>query len=129
VPILGNPTELREVITNLLFNALDAMPAGGEIIINVYQQQNTAKLVVRDTGIGMSEEIKKRIFDPFFTTKGHGGTGLGLSVSHRIVSRHKGQIEVESEPGRGTTFFLTFPLAPGSLDQPLRVPLPSMPSS
>jgi signal transduction histidine kinase/CheY-like chemotaxis protein len=128
--ILGNPTELREVVTNLLFNALDAMPTGGEIIINVYQQGDVAKLVVRDTGTGMSEEVKKRIFDPFFTTKGKQGTGLGLSVSHNIVSRHRGRIEVESEPGRGTTFFLTFPLAPVSLTQTLMTapPLPALPS-
>ncbi|MGQ9898117.1 MAG: ATP-binding protein, partial [Acidobacteriota bacterium] len=112
VYIRGNPTELREVLTNLIFNALDAMPNGGEIIINVYQHQNAAKLVVRDTGTGMSEEVKKRIFDPFYTTKGKQGTGLGLSISHNIVARHRGQIEVESELGRGTTFFLTFPLAP-----------------
>ncbi len=128
--ILGNPTELREVITNLLFNAVDAMPTGGEIIINVYQQEDTARLVVRDTGTGMTEEVKKRIFDPFFTTKGGQGTGLGLSVSHNIVSRHQGRIEVESEPGRGTTFFLTFPLAPVSLAQALMAApsLPTLPS-
>ncbi|QUV98927.1 GAF domain-containing protein [Chloracidobacterium sp. MS 40/45] len=130
VPILGNSTELREVITNLLFNALDALPTGGEIIINVYQQEDMAKLVVRDTGTGMSEEVKKRIFDPFYTTKGGQGTGLGLSVSHNIVSRHKGRIEVESEPGRGTAFFLTFPLAPVSLSQTLMTapPLPALPA-
>ncbi|MFQ3589356.1 MAG: ATP-binding protein [Chloracidobacterium sp.] len=121
VYILGNPTELREVVTNLVFNALDAMPNGGEIIINVYEQNESAKLVVRDTGLGMNEETKKRLFDPFYTTKGGKGTGLGLSVSHNIISRHRGRIEVESELGRGTTFFLTLPLTPRSLAQELVV--------
>ncbi|MCS7078843.1 MAG: GAF domain-containing protein [Chloracidobacterium sp.] len=119
VHIRGNPTELREVLTNLVFNALDAMPHGGEITINVYESDGAGKLVVRDTGVGMTEETKQRLFDPFYTTKGLQGTGLGLSVSHNIVSRHKGRIEVESELGRGTTFTLTFPLAPRSLTQEL----------
>lgn len=112
VYILGNPTELREVVTNLVFNALDAMPQGGELTIAVSEQEETAQLVVRDTGVGMTEETKRRLFDPFYTTKGPQGTGLGLSVSHNIVSRHKGRIDVASELGQGTTFTLTFPLAP-----------------
>ncbi|OYT73016.1 MAG: hypothetical protein CFK52_03120 [Chloracidobacterium sp. CP2_5A] len=119
VHILGNATELREVLTNLIFNALDAMPHGGEIVISVYEQDETAKLVARDTGVGMTEETKRRLFDPFYTTKGPQGTGLGLSVSYNIVSRHKGRIEVESEVGRGTKFTLTFPLSPRSLTQKL----------
>ena len=112
VYVLGHPTELSEVVTNLIFNALDAMPHGGGLFIGVYEHRETAKLVVRDTGTGMTEETKKRLFDPFYTTKGHQGTGLGLSVSYNIVSRHGGRIEVESQLGQGSTFTLTFPLAP-----------------
>lgn len=112
VYILGNPTELREVVTNLVFNALEAMPHGGELTVAVSAQEETARLVVRDTGVGMTEETKRRLFDPFYTTKGLQGTGLGLSVSHNIVARHRGRIDVESELGKGATFTLTFPLAP-----------------
>jgi signal transduction histidine kinase/CheY-like chemotaxis protein len=120
--IHGNATELREVLTNLIFNAVDAMPDGGQISIRAYEANGCACLQVSDPGTGMSDEVRQRIFDPFYSTKGGQGTGMGLSVSFNIVTRHQGNIQVESEPGRGTTFLLNFPLA--STARPPRAPEP-----
>ena len=109
--IAGQPAELREVLTNLLLNAVDAMPRGGTITITGRREGSTVCLDVADTGIGMSPTVRRRIFEPFFTTKGEAGNGLGLAVSYGIVQRRGGQISVESAPGRGTTFTLEFPAA------------------
>jgi PAS domain S-box-containing protein len=107
--ISGRPAALTEVMTNLLLNAMDAMPDGGTLTITTRAgQDRTAVLTVRDTGIGMSEAIQQRIFEPFFSTKGESGSGLGLSMAYSIVKRHGGEIGVESEPGKGTTFTLVF---------------------
>jgi len=112
--ILGNPSELREVLTNIIFNAVDAMPNGGEITISTQPQaEDWVEVSIADTGIGMSEEVKKRVFDPFFTTKGVTNSGLGLSVSYGIVKRHGGEILIESEPGKGSTFMLHLPTGYG----------------
>ncbi len=109
-PIMGNPSELREVLTNMVFNAVDAMPHGGKITLSTHpHSEDWVELRVSDTGIGMSEEVKRRIFDPFFTTKGVGSSGLGLSVSYGIIKRHGGEILVESEIGKGTTFIIHLP--------------------
>ncbi|HUX85929.1 MAG TPA: ATP-binding protein, partial [Chloroflexota bacterium] len=110
-PILGSSSELREALINLLNNAIDAMPGGGRISITVNAVGNTVQLQVTDTGVGMPSDVLQRIFDPFFTTKGVRGSGLGLSVVYGIVARQRGQIAVESIPGQGTTFTLTFPIA------------------
>ncbi|MGQ9463536.1 MAG: CHASE2 domain-containing protein [Candidatus Fervidibacter sp.] len=110
-PVMGNPTELRQVLVNLIFNAVEAMPQGGVLTIRTWREGNNACIAVQDTGIGMSKEVKRRIFDPFFTTKGEQGTGLGLSICYGIVTRHKGTIEVESELGKGTTFTIRLPIA------------------
>ncbi len=108
--ILGNASELREVLMNIIFNAVDAMPQGGEIVITTgMQAEDWAEVRISDTGIGMTEEVKKRVFDPFFTTKGVTNTGLGMSVSYGIIKRHGGEILIESEPGKGTTFILHLP--------------------
>jgi signal transduction histidine kinase/ActR/RegA family two-component response regulator len=108
--ILGNPSELREVMTNIVFNAVDAMPNGGEITITTsIQAEDWVEIRIADTGIGMPEEVRKRVFDPFFTTKGVTNTGLGMSVSYGIVRRHGGEILIESEPGKGTTFLIHLP--------------------
>ncbi|MCX8117277.1 MAG: GAF domain-containing protein [Desulfobacterota bacterium] len=113
-PVLGNPSELREVLTNIVFNAVDAMPKGGRITIATHpHSEDWVEVRISDTGIGMSEEVKKRIFDPFFTTKGVTSSGLGLSVSYGIIKRHGGEILVESEPGKGTTFLLHLPVGYG----------------
>ena len=112
--ILGNPSELREVLTNIIFNGVDAMPEGGKLTISTQPQTDDwVEVRITDTGIGMTEEVKGRIFDPFFTTKGVTNSGLGLSVSYGIVKRHGGEIIVESELGKGTTFILHLPIGYG----------------
>ncbi len=103
-----NPSDLREVLTNLIFNAVDAMPDGGEITIRSEDIGDSLQCSVSDTGIGLAPEIKDRIFDPFFTTKGQ-GTGIGLSVSYAIVENHGGTLTVDSVPGEGTTFTIILP--------------------
>jgi PAS domain S-box-containing protein len=109
--VLGNPTELREVLTNLIYNAIDAMPHGGRLAIRTGTDQEKKQVwfEVEDTGIGMDDETQNRIFDPFFTTKGVRGTGLGLSVSYGIVQRHGGEFSVKSRRGTGTTIRVLFP--------------------
>lgn len=116
-PIAANPAELREVFTNVIFNALDAMPNGGTLTIRTRlvptpeeEGGQRVEVVFTDTGIGMREEVRQKIFDPFFTTKGVKGTGLGLSTSYGIVVRHGGTIGVESEVGRGSTFTIALPV-------------------
>jgi PAS domain S-box-containing protein len=109
--IQGRPAALCEVLTNLILNAMDAMPAGGRLTIATRHSGRHVKVTIADTGIGMAETVKQRIFEPFFTTKADEGTGLGLSMTYSIVHRHRGEIHVDSEPGKGTTFTLTFPIA------------------
>jgi signal transduction histidine kinase/CheY-like chemotaxis protein len=115
-PIAGRPAELREVLTNLIINAVDALPKGGTITITTYDEHNaddtpgSVVVEVADTGTGMPPDVRARIFDPFFTTKGEQGTGLGLAVSMGIIQSHGGQIEVESQPGAGTRFTIRLPV-------------------
>ena len=110
--INGRPAALTELMTNLILNALDAMPDGGTLTITTRGEPGRQiTLTVADTGIGMPEPVRRRIFEPFFSTKGEDGSGLGLSMVYSIVRRHGGEIRVESEPGRGATFALTFPVA------------------
>ena len=108
--IAGEAAELREALTNILFNALDAMPSGGTVSLTTRRTGDNVFCAVRDTGIGMPDAARRRVFDPFFTTKGERGTGLGLSVVYGIVTRHGGDIEVESRLGRGTTFTIRLPI-------------------
>jgi CheY-like chemotaxis protein len=110
-PIHGRPAALTEMMTNLILNAMDAMPDGGTLTVDTREEKGSVVIAVRDTGAGMSEEVRRRIFEPFFSTKGEGGSGLGLSMTYAIVKRHEGDIVVDSEPGRGTTFTLRFPVA------------------
>ena len=109
VAISGTSTGLHDILINLLFNAVDAMPEGGRIDIQTRMAESRVELTVADTGIGMDEEIQQRVFEPFFTTKMDVGTGLGLSTVRSTVVRWGGRIEVESEPGRGTVFTLHLP--------------------
>ncbi len=103
---------LEQVLVNLVVNARDAMPGGGTFTIATERGERSAVLRVRDTGAGMSPEVQARIFQPFFTTKGEGrGTGLGLAVVMDAIQRAGGDISVDSKPGQGTTFVLSFPLA------------------
>jgi signal transduction histidine kinase/CheY-like chemotaxis protein len=110
-PVLGDERELREALTNVVFNAIDAMPEGGTLTIETGREDDAVFVRITDTGVGMPPEVKSRIFDPFFTTKGVEGTGLGLSVTYGIVNRHRGTISVESEPGRGTSVTIALPVA------------------
>lgn len=109
--VRGIAGEIREALLNLIQNALDAMRDGGRLGIVTRVAGNEALLEVRDTGAGMSEEVRDRAFEPFFSTKGHGGSGLGLSEVYGIMKRHRGVAEIDSAPGRGTTVRLRFPLA------------------
>jgi len=107
--VAGDPAELREAFTNLVLNAVDAMPKGGHLTLRSSTADGQVMVEVTDTGTGIPEPIRQKIFDPFFTTKGPKGTGLGLSMAYGILARHGGRITVESEEGRGTTFRLMFP--------------------
>jgi GAF domain-containing protein/CheY-like chemotaxis protein len=107
--VVGDAAELREAMTNLILNAVDAMPHGGTLTLTTALVDDRIELAVADTGVGMEPEVRDRIFDPFFTTKGPQGTGLGLSMTYGIVSRHGGSIAVDTAPGHGSTFRLSFP--------------------
>jgi signal transduction histidine kinase/FixJ family two-component response regulator len=109
--VMGDAVELREVLVNMIYNAIDAMPSGGEIRMSSQETNGRVVLTITDSGTGMSPEVKSRLFDPFFTTKGKGGSGMGMAVSFGIIRRHNGSIDVDSEPGRGTTFHISLPVA------------------
>ena len=111
--VMGDAVELREVLVNMIYNAIDAMPSGGEIRMSSQEANGRVVLIIADSGTGMTPDVKSRLFDPFFTTKGKGGTGMGMAVSFGIIRRHNGSIDVESEPGRGTTFRISLPVAEG----------------
>jgi PAS domain S-box-containing protein len=125
VMALGNASELREVVLNLIFNAVDAMSQGGTIEIGTSMEGSTARFWVADDGAGMTQEIIARIFEPFYSTKGERGTGLGLSASHGIIENHGGDINVSSEPGKGTRFDVILPLHES---KPAVVATPAMPA-
>ena len=107
--VMGHAAELREALMNLIFNAVDAMPDGGEIVVGTRQVGDETEVTVSDTGVGMTEEERGHCLEPFFTTKGENGTGLGLAVVYGTVERHGGRISVSSAKGVGTTFTLSFP--------------------
>jgi signal transduction histidine kinase/CheY-like chemotaxis protein len=109
--VMGDESELREVLINMVFNAMDAMPEGGKITLSANDEADCVVLSVTDTGVGMSSDVRSKIFDPFFTTKGVAGLGLGLAVSFGIIRRHGSTIAVESEVGRGSTFKIALPVA------------------
>lgn len=115
--IRGHAAELREVITNLIINAVDAMPQGGTIRVATGQRGAEVFMSVADSGVGMSAEVQARIFNPFFTTKGEHGNGLGLAVSAAIVARHGGRIEVQSKEARGTNFVIWLPILEVDFDE------------
>ena len=109
--IYGNFNELQQVVLNIMNNAIDAMPDGGQLEVTTLGRDSFATISLADNGVGIPPEDIAHIFDPFFTTKPEGkGTGLGLSISHGIVQDHKGHIDIESTPGRGTTFTIKLPL-------------------
>jgi PAS domain S-box-containing protein len=108
--ILGSESEVRDAVVNLIFNAVDAMPAGGTITLLTRTQDNSATIEVRDTGTGMDEQTRRRCLEPFFSTKGEHGSGLGLAMVYGMLKRHGGEVEIVSEPGKGTTMRLQFPV-------------------
>jgi signal transduction histidine kinase/ActR/RegA family two-component response regulator len=115
--LVGIESEVREALTNLILNAVDAIPAGGTITVRTRVGSRGSSdtpthvlLEVGDTGVGMDEETRKRCMEPFFSTKGKRGTGLGLAMVYGVMERHGGQIEIDSEPGRGTLIKLIFPI-------------------
>jgi signal transduction histidine kinase len=110
-PVMGNPVELREVLLNIILNSIDAMPEGGRITFKTEHGDGYVSIEASDEGIGMPEHIRQRVFDPFFTTKGVQRSGLGLSISYGIIHRHRGEIEVRSQEGVGTTFLIRLPTA------------------
>jgi signal transduction histidine kinase len=108
--VRGSRDKLKQVFLNLIANASDAMPSGGRLDIEASTQNGTVRISVKDTGVGIAREYLNRIFDAFFTTKGKvSGVGLGLSVSYGIISQHRGSIEVESTPGKGSAFTVIIP--------------------
>lgn len=118
-PIPGGPTDICQAISNLIFNAVEAMPGGGRLTLRTFERDGLVCVSVSDSGIGMSPEAKKRLFEPFFTTK-ESGHGLGTSIVYGIVTRLKGSIDVESAQGKGTTITLQFP--PARVEQPAAEP-------
>jgi signal transduction histidine kinase len=110
--ILGDAARLRDAITNLIFNAVDAMPNNGTLTLRTRVEGGFVLLEVSDTGIGMPEEVRRKCFEPFFTTKGQNGTGLGLAMVHGIAQHHLGTVDIKSSPGKGTTFTLRLPVNP-----------------
>jgi|SRR5215831_1638183 len=110
VLVFGDESELREVLINLVFNAIDAMPDGGELLLSGHRTKTAIEISVSDTGTGMATQTRHRVFDPFFSTKEHLGLGLGLSVSADIIRRHNGTVEVESQLNLGSTFRIRLPL-------------------
>jgi PAS domain S-box-containing protein len=119
-PVAATRSRLHDVLTNLIFNAVDAMPEGGAITIETQQVDACVQLVFGDTGIGMDAETRKRLFEPFFTTKMDLGTGLGLSTVYNTVKQWDGTIDVASAPGKGTTFTLCLPVwVPTEIAEPV----------
>ncbi|RBW69569.1 sensor histidine kinase [Bacillus taeanensis] len=111
--IMVDRDQLRQILLNVMINGMNAMPNGGELSISSKQKGNEVVMLLSDTGIGMEESVIKKIFDPFFTTRSE-GTGLGLSVVHQLVVQNKGEIDVSSQKGKGTTFSIAFPIGEGS---------------
>ena len=110
-PVEGFPGELRDVFVNIILNAMDAMPDGGDLLLTSEEDSGFAHVYIQDNGVGISKDIKETIFDPYFTTKKDSATGIGLSLANAIITRHAGEIEVLSRKGWGSTFIVKLPLA------------------
>lgn len=128
--VMGIESEIREALTNLVLNAVDAMPNGGELTIRTriatgLDGAPRVHVEVSDTGVGMDEDTRRRCLEPFFTTKGERGTGLGLAMVYGTAQRHNAQVEIDSAPGTGTTTRLVFPVpetAEAAIEQEVRAP-------
>ena len=116
--IMGAEHEIRDALTNLIFNAVDAMPSGGTLTVRTHTRaangEERVLIEVSDTGVGMDEDTRRRCLEPFFTTKGERGTGLGLAMVYGMVQRHSAELDIESGAGRGTAVVLSFPAATAS---------------
>jgi PAS domain S-box-containing protein len=110
-PVEGDPKEIKDALTSIISNAVDALSDGGEIYLTMEESSGLAHVYVQDNGSGIRDDIKDKIFDPFFTTRGGARPGLGLSLAYAIINRHGGEIEVMSKEGRGATFIIKLPLA------------------
>lgn len=124
--LAGDMAELRQVLTSIALNALDAMPEGGNLTFRTGREAGRAFCQVADTGVGMTEQVRLHIFDPFFTTKREKGKGFGLSGAYAVVDRHGGEITVESEVGKGAVFTVWLPLAVEAAEP---LPSPQRPAS
>jgi PAS domain S-box-containing protein len=110
IPVRADESALRELLTNLIFNAVDAMPKGGALFLRTRMEAGCGVVEITDSGTGMTEETRRRCLEPFYSTKGERGTGLGLAMVFGIVQRHQGSIDISSELGVGTTFTIKLPL-------------------
>jgi signal transduction histidine kinase/ActR/RegA family two-component response regulator/uncharacterized membrane protein affecting hemolysin expression len=124
--IMGAEHEIRDALTNLIFNAIDALPTGGTITVRtrkVLAESGHDRVLIEvcDTGVGMDEDTRRRCLEPFYTTKGERGTGLGLAMVYGMIQRHSAEIEIESTPGVGTTIRLSFPAHTASVVTPTQV--------
>jgi PAS domain S-box-containing protein len=127
--IEGNSSTLREALTNLIFNAVDAMPGGGSITLRARRSANEVIVEVADTGLGIAPDVRERIFEPFFTTKGERGTGLGLAQVMAAVEQHHGRVEVDTAPNQGTTFRVLLPAAGSTASVASAAPARSTPAA
>ena len=130
VPLVtGDAPAIREMLANLIFNAVDAMPEGGTITVRARAENHDVLLEVADTGTGMTEDVRQRCLEPFFSTKGKHGTGLGLSLVHRTIERHGGTLTIASEPGRGSAFAVRLPGRDkvATFSTPVESPAPTRP--
>ncbi len=128
VVVVGEPAPLREVLMNLVLNALDAMPDGGTLAIRTWTEEGWVYCTVGDSGLGMTADTRQRALEPFFTTKGPKGVGLGLSVTLGVIQRHRGEMDIQSREGAGTTVTLRIP-RPGVTPPPDTVPLTPSPAA
>jgi signal transduction histidine kinase len=128
-PVAGEPAQLREVLMNVLLNATDAMLQGGTVRVRTWAEDGRVNCAVTDSGVGMSEDVRRRALEPFFTTKGPRSTGLGLSVAYGTIERHGGTLTIDSAEGRGTTVTISLPAAPAGAEAPagLAPPPPTAP--
>jgi len=131
--VRGVDHEIRDALTNLIFNAVDAMPQGGVIevrtsVLSGDPANARVRLEVSDSGVGMDEETRRRCLEPFFTTKGARGTGLGLAMVYGMAQRHRAKLEIDSQPGTGTTMRILFPVGQGATAETARVPVLKLPS-
>jgi CheY-like chemotaxis protein/anti-sigma regulatory factor (Ser/Thr protein kinase) len=129
--IRGAEDEIRDALTNLIFNAVDAMPAGGTLTVRTRARNRSSDLElvtveVEDTGVGMDEETRRRCLEPFFTTKGERGTGLGLAMVYGMIQRHSAEFSIESKVGAGTTMQITFPAYAQSTANTVRATRPQL---